>query len=138
MPTRAGAYLPRTRTALKSFGHSLCAQGEGYLGPSYRPMPQDLTESPLIQSIPEGAPPAYSLGGGGGGGNGGSASRGVSLPRLDLPVRRSPLLTDESPTNSLMDFLEPSSQPVWSVSIPTAGVFSAPSAPGCVILRAVR
>ena len=77
------------------------------MGPSYRPMAQDPTEPPLIQSIPEGAPPSYDLGGGDSGGNGGSASRGVSLPRLDLPVRRSPLLTDETPASSHMDSPEP-------------------------------
>ena len=72
-------------------------QGEGYMGPSYRPMAQDLADSPLVQSIPEGAPPSYGLGGSGGnGGNGGSAGRGLVMPRLDMPVRGSPLATEDS------------------------------------------
>jgi len=112
------------------------AQGEGYLGPSYRPMAQDLTDSPLIQPIPEGAPPAYGLGGGGG--NGGSAIAGVSLPRLDPSVRRSPLLTDAMPQNSYMDSPEPSSRATWSVRQRSRRAYPLRrSASGSVCLRTV-
>ena len=70
--------------------HESGLQGEGYMGPSFRPIPQDAAESPLIQSIPEGAPPSYGLGRSGGGGDGGSAGSGARLPRLEPPVRTHP------------------------------------------------
>lgn len=79
-----------SQTSILSLDYIAASQGEGYMGPSFRPVSEDPMEPPLIQSIPETA--AQSSGFGGSGGNGGSGGRG-RIPRLELPVRGRTLTT---------------------------------------------